>query len=115
MANRSSLGVRSSHKILLHYVHVSVTDHSLLMLRHCSFNLETRTPLDKSVSERLLRVWQERGDFTHVTAASIKREAEKQTQQGAENNDESEARLRDDRPTAAEMKELQAGLMEQLA
>lgn len=72
------------------------------------------------MSERLLRIWQERGDFSQVTAASIERDARTQERQkaggnGGDDDDELNAVTRDDRPTAAEMKEMQNTLMEQLA
>jgi hypothetical protein len=64
-----------------------------------------RDDLEKSISERLMRIWQERGDFSQLTAASIRAGPTEPT------DDEGD---KDARPSAQEMRELQAQLMEQL-
>lgn len=57
-----------------------------------------------------MRIWQERGDFSQVTAASI-RAGESEIKEG----DAEDAKDQDARPSAQEMRDLQSALMEQLA
>lgn len=63
-----------------------------------------RADPEKSITERLIRIWQERGDFSQLTAAKI-RAGE------VESVEEEE----DARPSAQDMRELQGQMMEQLS
>ncbi|ORY80684.1 hypothetical protein BCR35DRAFT_331750 [Leucosporidium creatinivorum] len=64
----------------------------------------TRADPEKSITERLIRIWQERGDFSQLTAAKI-RAGEVEVVEEEE----------DARPSAQDMRDLQGQMMEQLS
>lgn len=68
-------------------------------------NPSCRDDPEKSISERLKRIWAERGDFSALTSESILAPA------GDADEEEAET---DTRPSAQEMRELQGKLMDQL-
>ncbi|KAM0792693.1 hypothetical protein ACM66B_002473 [Microbotryomycetes sp. NB124-2] len=82
---------------------VDVTDDGLQVF--------SRESPDKDVATRLMRIWQERGDFSKVTRESIL--AQRGTQTDDEDTDKD--KQHDDKMSVAQVKALSNDLMEQLA
>lgn len=71
---------------------------------------ESRADPHPTISSRLVRIWQERGDFSALSAASIRAAQDKDGE-----TEEGEGGEKEERPTAQDMRDLQGNMMEQLS